>query len=204
MFESPFVHARPLQTTNTKGNDSSSSYLSRRGFLKVAACGTALLAGSPALAATALTTERVLSLYNPNTTEALRLVYWIPGEGYIRESLQELSQTLRDHRNDQVKLFDPHLLDQLYALQLQLDYRKPVHVISGYRSPETNAMLRRRSRAVARESYHMKARAMDLRMPGRNVSDMRKAAMALNAGGVGYYPRSRFIHLDTGDVRSWG
>lgn len=176
----------------------------RRGFLKFTACGTALLGGSPLLAKAALDQERVVSIYNPNTTEALRLVYWIPGEGYIQEALQEFSYTMRDHRNDDVIRFDPHLLDQIYALSLQLNYRKPVHLLSGYRSPQTNAMLRRQSKRVARDSYHTKGQASDVRMPGLNVGDLHRAAVMLKAGGVGYYPRQRFIHVDTGDVRYWG
>lgn len=179
--------------------------VSRRGFLRMTAgaLGAGVFAAQPALASVVVRRERALSIYSPNTGETIRVVYWIPGEGYIRESLVELSRTLRDHRNDQVKIFDPHLLDQLYALQLQLEFRDPVHVISGYRSPETNAMLRRQNRRVARDSYHTRAQAMDIRMPGRNVADLHRAAVGLNAGGVGYYPRNRFIHIDTGDVRRW-
>ncbi|HXG28435.1 MAG TPA: DUF882 domain-containing protein [Nevskiales bacterium] len=185
-------------------DDTHTPCLKRRGFLKLAACTLGVFAATPTLAKAAVSKERVLSLYNPNTGETMRLVYWIPGEGYVRESLKELSWTLRDHRNDQVKLFDPHVLDQLFAINLRMDYAKPVHVICGYRSPQTNAMLRRQNRGVAKESYHTKAKALDIRMPGRNVSDLHRAALSLQAGGVGYYPRGNFIHIDTGAVRRWG
>ena len=86
---------------------------------------------------------------------------------------------------------------------MQLHYRKPMHILSGYRSPATHAMLRRHNRGVAKDSYHLYGKAADIRMPGRSSSEIRRAAMSLQAGGVGYYPRSRFVHVDTGPVRTW-
>ena len=161
-----------------------------------------LVVCSPALALSTQR-ERLLSFYNKHTGETVRAAYWVPREGYIDQSLREISFILRDHRNDKVKLIDPKLLDQMYALQLQLNPHQPIHVISGYRSPETNAMLRRRSRRVAKDSLHMRGMAVDIRMPDRRISELYRTARALQAGGVGYYPRSNFVHLDTGSVRTW-
>jgi len=96
------------------------------------------------------------------------------------------------------------VLDQLYALQLQMGLWTPVNVISGYRSPTTNGALCERSRGVARNSFHMQAMALDIRLPGGRVSDLYRAARALGAGGVGYYPSSNFVHIDSGPVRYWG
>jgi uncharacterized protein YcbK (DUF882 family) len=184
--------------------DEDAPCLRRRGFLKMAALAVAGLTVSPAFARTMTTKERYVSLFNPKTGEGLRLVYWAPSDGYLRQSIKEISWALRDYHNDRVKAFDPTLMDVLYALQVQLNVREPVHVISGYRSPATNAMLRRRSKRVAKNSLHMAAKAVDIRVPGRSVADVRRAAWSLQAGGVGYYPRSGFVHVDTGEIRRWG
>lgn len=182
----------------------------RRDLLKVT---TGILAGSallglfgmqPALAKQAVTKERELRLYAPALGETTRIIYWVPGEGYIRESLDEVSWALRDRRTNTARLYDPHVLDQLYALRLQLAYGKPTHALSGYRSPQTNSMLRRQQRGVAKDSFHMKGKAIDIRMPGVSTSNIRRAALSLKAGGVGYYSRSNFVHIDSGQVRSWG
>lgn len=147
--------------------------------------------------------DRVLSLYAPGTGESVREVFWTPNTGYLPQSIKEISWALRDHHNDEFRLFDPRALDILYAMQLMLQ-RPETHIISGYRSPETNALLREESRGVAKNSFHMQARALDVRMPGFGVGQMRMAALSLRAGGVGYYPRSNFVHIDSGPVRSWG
>lgn len=175
---------------------------SRRGFLKWAAGGIGVLALAPGLARTAVLRERYLLFHNPNTGESVRQVYWTPRDGYIREAVNTISWALRDHHNDQVRQFDSNVLDQLYALQLQLGLGQPVNVISGYRSPSTNWMLCEGSRRVARRSYHMQAMALDIRVPGGRVSDLYRAARSLGAG-VGYYPRSNFVHIDSGPVRYW-
>ena len=182
-------------------DDSSAPHLGRRRFLQLSAAGLGILATGPALA---LNKERCLSLYCAHTGETLRLVYWTPTEGYLSESIQEISYTLRDHRNDLVKRIDTKLLDALYTLQLKLEAHRPTLVLSGYRSPQTNAMLRRQSRGVAKDSYHMYGKAVDIRMPGRDFNDLHRAAVSLQAGGVGRYRRSQFVHLDTGPVRHWG
>ena len=98
---------------------------------------------------------------------------------------------------------DPYLLDLVHGLRLTMEYDGPVHVVSGYRSPRTNAMLAQRSGKVAKNSYHVKGMAIDLRLPGRQLEDLRDTAMRLAGGGVGFYPESEFVHMDTGPVRAW-
>ena len=193
-----------LQPGNTvHDNEEKRPDSGRRGFLKWAAGGVGALALAPDLLKAAILRERYLLFHNPNTGESFSQVYWTPRDGYIREAINTISWTLRDHHNDQVKLFDPSVLDQLYALQLQLGLGRPVNVISGYRSPSTNWMLCERSRGVARNSFHMQAMALDIRVPGGRVSDLYRAARGLGAGGVGYYPRANFVHIDSGPVRYW-
>ncbi|MBK7540596.1 MAG: DUF882 domain-containing protein [Candidatus Competibacteraceae bacterium] len=177
--------------------------LNRRSFLKWAAGGIGALAIAPDLLQAAILSERYLIFYNPNTGENIRQVYWTPRDGYIRDSIGQISWALRDHHNDQVRQFDAGVLDQLYALQLQIGSGSPIHVISGYRSPSTNRMLAEGSSRVARNSYHIQAMALDVRTPGGRISDLYRAARSLGAGGVGYYPRSNFIHIDSGPVRYW-
>ncbi len=184
--------------------EKTSSAPTRRGFLKWAAGSFGAVALAPDLLKAAVARERYLFFHNPNTNETVRRVYWTPREGYVRESISEISWALRDYHNDQVKTFDPSVLDQLYALQVQMGLWKPVNVISGYRSPTTNGALSNRSRGVARNSFHMQAMAMDVRLPDGRVSDLYRAACSLGAGGVGYYPGSNFVHIDSGPVRYWG
>ena len=179
------------------------SATNRRGFLKLAAGGLGALAWGPEILHAAVRRERYLAFYNPNTGETIRQVYWTPRDGYIRESIKTISWGLRDHHNNQVKAFDVNVLDQLYALQLQLGTRAPVHVISAYRSPMTNGALHERYRGVARNSYHIQAMALDIRLSGGGIADLYRAARGLGAGGVGYYPRSNFVHIDSCPVRYW-
>jgi uncharacterized protein YcbK (DUF882 family) len=175
---------------------------SRRGFLKLMAGGIGL-ALAPDLLKAAILRERYLFFHNPNTDETVRRVYWTPRDGYVREAIGEISRGLRDHHNNQVKMFDPNVLDQLFAMQLQLGLGRPIHVISAYRSPATNQVMCERSRGVARNSYHVQAMALDIRVPGGRIWDVRQAAIALGSGGVGYYPGSNFVHIDSGPVRYW-
>ena len=184
--------------------EESIAHLDRRRFLQLGTAALAGLAIAPQLALADSNSERCLTIYMPHTGETMRSIYWAPGEGYIKESIQELSHLLRDRHNDKVIDVDPSLIDQLYALKLQLQPRQPIHVLSGYRSPETNARLRRRSRGVAKNSLHMRGMAADIRMPDRDLRQVHKAALALKAGGVGRYRRSNFVHLDSGPVRRWG
>jgi uncharacterized protein YcbK (DUF882 family) len=143
-----------------------------------------------------------LALYNPHTGEALRTVYWFRGK-YLVDALQDFAYLLRDYRANEVKPIDPELLDLLYALQTRLETKAPFYVMSGYRSPSTNAMLRRASSRVARRSLHIEGQAVDISVPGRQAAEVRRAAAALQVGGVGYYPTANFVHVDTGRVRYW-
>ncbi|MDF1586155.1 DUF882 domain-containing protein [Marinimicrococcus flavescens] len=146
--------------------------------------------------------ERRVALHHVQTGETVRTVYFAQGR-YLEEGLREISRVLRDWRTDEVIGYDPRLLDMLSLLQRRLAPAGPVEVVSGYRSPATNAMLRRRYKGVARNSLHMEGKAIDLRFPGCPLDRLHEAALALEAGGVGYYPAADFLHLDSGPVRSW-
>ncbi|MEK7752072.1 MAG: DUF882 domain-containing protein [Acidobacteriota bacterium] len=146
--------------------------------------------------------ERKLRFYNTHTGEQLNTTYWAQG-AYQSEGLREIYHVLRDHRSGDVSSIDVKLLDLLYLLSASLHTSERFHVISGYRSPATNAMLSRKGGGVAKHSLHMDGLAIDICMPGRNLADVRRAAVALNGGGVGYYPASDFVHVDVGRVRTW-
>lgn len=181
--------------------------MTRRELLKSLGYAGLLLIENPLSYASLLTSEdlrggaRYLNLYALNTGESLRTVYWMEGE-YLKSSLREIDYLLRDHRNGQVHPIDVKLLDLLYVIT-KLSGRDRIVVISGYRSPETNERLHRRGRGVARESYHTKGMAVDIKVEGMSLHTLRDIALSLRAGGVGYYPRSGFVHLDTGEFRYW-
>jgi len=144
----------------------------------------------------------MLSLYNRHTGEQHRGVYWLDGK-YQKEALQDFSHLLRDHRQNITAPMDKRVFDILFQLQNRLDIDKTIHVISGYRSPKTNAMLASKSHGVAKKSLHMKGMAIDIAIPGVSLSKVRDAAYALKLGGVGFYPDSGFVHVDCGPVRHW-
>jgi uncharacterized protein YcbK (DUF882 family) len=146
--------------------------------------------------------QRSLLLHHLHTGETLNSVYFADGR-YLPEGLRAITHHLRDWRVDRARPVDPELLDLLWALRQRLGSTAPVQVVCGYRSPETNAMLRRASYGVARNSLHMRGMAIDLRVPGCSLHNLRRAAMSLRRGGVGYYPASGFVHVDTGSVRYW-
>lgn len=146
--------------------------------------------------------EKTLTFYNPHTGENLQTTYCIEGT-YLSEGLAEVNQIFRDHRTDEIRSIDPALLDLLFAIQRRLEARHPFHIVSGYRSPATNCMLRRRHKGVARHSLHMQGKAVDIHLPGHKLTALRRIAVALRMGGVGYYPRSHFVHVDTGESRYW-
>ncbi len=146
---------------------------------------------------------RRLRMNSPRTGERIDMIYWIEGD-YIRDALTEINYFMRDWRTDGVKTIDARTIDILTAAHNLLDVTEPYILISGYRSPETNAMLRRRSSGVAKNSRHLKGEAADVRLGSRSVSQMYRAAMACHGGGVGKYTGSNFVHMDCGPVRSWG
>ena len=146
--------------------------------------------------------ERSLSFHNLHTGESLKTVYWQQGD-YLPSSLADINRVLRDHRTGERHDIDPGLLDLLCDLRLRLDTRESLQIISGYRSPSTNAMLHANSDGVATRSLHLDGKAVDIRIRGRALSLLRKTALAMKGGGVGYYPSSDFVHVDVGRVRSW-
>jgi uncharacterized protein YcbK (DUF882 family) len=186
--------------------------LSRRNFLGIgaAAVGGALLparAVEAAARAGAVSTarDRTLSFFHTHTSERLMTTYCCAGE-YVSKELTDINHLLRDFRVNEIKPIDPRLLDLLYELQTRLGTDQPFHVISGYRTPQTNASLHERGGAqsgVATHSLHMDGKAIDIRVPGIKLEHLRDSAKALRVGGVGYYPASNFVHVDTGRVRYW-
>lgn len=179
--------------------------ISRRSFIRAGAVSTAaiLLPGPVMAAARSLSpTERSLAFYNTHTGERFKSVYWAWGE-YIPESLTGIDRILCDHRTGEVKPIDRRLLDLLFALKRKLGSENEFHVISGYRSPASNTLLNKNSSGVAKKSFHLQGKAIDISLPGSDLSKLRTAALSLQAGGVGYYPDSNFVHLDVGPFRQW-
>ena len=146
--------------------------------------------------------ERKLNLHNTHTGESASVVYWAEGK-YLTAGKQEIDEILRDHRTDEIYPIDTNLLDLLYLLRADVQGKRAFEIISGYRSPATNAGLRKNSTGVAKRSYHMQGKAIDIRLPGCDLKKLHTAAMVMRAGGVGYYPGSDFIHVDVGPYRSW-
>ena len=180
--------------------------MSRRAFIGGMAIG--LTAASPAFASAAAILKgagefRALNLINSHTSERLNCVYWIDGH-YVPEAMEAFNYFLRDWRENKIKPIDRRTLDIMAATQSLLDCSEPFHVISGYRTARTNAMLRGRSSRVATNSYHIQAMACDLSLRSRDVFQVAAAAKSLGAGGVGKYTRSQFTHVDCGPVREWG
>jgi uncharacterized protein YcbK (DUF882 family) len=159
---------------------------------------------SPAFAAIdmLLSPRGRLALYHTHTEESLETIYFVNGE-YSQQALEDINYILRDHRSGEIKAIDTGLLDLLYAISSKLQTPCPFHIISGYRSKVTNALLRRRSGGVARRSLHLEGKAADIRVPGCDLALLRRVAVDLKSGGVGYYPRPDFVHVDVGRVRYW-
>jgi uncharacterized protein YcbK (DUF882 family) len=146
---------------------------------------------------------RGLALFNTHTREKIELVY-ASGQRYFPRALGGLNHFLRDHYTGEVGLMDPEVFDLLYRVQQALGSKGSFEVISGYRCEATNRNLRQaRGGGVSDKSLHMEGRAIDVRLPGVPLSELHEAALSLRAGGVGFYPRGQFVHLDTGRVRSW-
>lgn len=182
----------------------SSPHLSRRHFLGGLAAfgGTLALSPARALAGLAGGGERVLSFLHTHTGERLSLPYWADG-AYLPQSLARVETFLRDFRSGEQHPIDPLLLDQLHALRLSTGASAPFQIISGYRSPSTNAAMRAAGGGQARHSLHMQGRAVDIRLADVRSSVLQGAALELQLGGVGYYAAEDFVHVDTGPVRRW-
>jgi uncharacterized protein YcbK (DUF882 family) len=174
----------------------------RRRFIQALLGTTATLATPSLWASVHRAPERSLAFKNLHTGESLRTTFWAEGR-YLSDELKAVNHVLRDHRSGDVHPMDPKLLDLLYALQQSVAVKGSFHVISGYRSPASNQKLRSKSGGVAKKSLHMQGKAIDIRLPGCQLRHLRDAALQLQAGGVGYYAKSDFIHVDTGRVRRW-
>lgn len=146
---------------------------------------------------------RRIRMTSPRTGEKIDTIYWIEGS-YIKDAVEEISKFMRDWRHDEVKPIDTRTIDILAASHNLMDTSEPYTMLSGYRSSATNAMLRRRSHNVAKNSRHIIGQAADLRLSSRSVAQMTRAAQSCRAGGVGTYTRSNFVHMDCGPIRHWG
>ncbi|NUB43125.1 DUF882 domain-containing protein [Fertoebacter nigrum] len=182
------------------------SGLTRRGLLGAFAA-TALIAAPTYSNAFGLLKGagdiRRVRMYSGRTGESIDTIYWIEGD-YIPEAIKEINHFMRDWRSGETTKIDPRTVDIMAASHRLMDVSEPYMMLSGYRSPGTNAMLRSKSGGVAKHSLHMVGQAADLRLKSRSVGQMAKAAEACASGGVGRYSRSNFVHMDCGPVRSWG
>jgi len=186
--------------------DTSSPSITRRALLGAFAATTITAAPTYANAAGFLRGAgdiRRIRMANPRNGETLNTIYWIEGD-YLRDAVREISVFMRDWREDAVKDIDTRTIDILSASHNLLEVDEPYLLLSGYRTPATNAMLRRRSGGVAKKSRHLKGQAADVRLTSRSVNQMYRAAVACHGGGVGRYTGSDFVHMDCGPVRSWG
>jgi len=183
---------------------SSQPALSRRSFLLTS---TQLVLGlglvsAPSLACAKAMDRRSLSFFHTRTQQELRVTY-AAGKTYDRKALTQINQFLRDYQTGQVHVIDPRLLDILWAVQGEMGSKGVYEVISGYRSPRTNRSLRKGHPGVASHSLHMKGKAVDIRFSGANLSQIYQCALAMHSGGVGFYPNDGFVHLDSGQFRTW-
>jgi uncharacterized protein YcbK (DUF882 family) len=179
--------------------------LKRRAFIKLGIASTAAcLVPGGALAAidNLIAPSRRLSFYNLHTNERLNVCYYRQG-AYCPDALSKINIILRDHRTGEIQPIDLRLLDLLYAISREIDRQSPFYVISGYRSPKSNTRLRRKSKGVASRSLHMQGKAIDVRLPDYDTAKLKNAVAAMKVGGVGYYPKPNFVHIDTGRVRFW-
>lgn len=180
--------------------------ISRRGLLRAFAATAVTAAPTYSMAAGFLRGGgdiRRLNMYSGRTGEKMSMIYWIDGE-YIGDAIQEVNHFFRDWRNGATHQIDTRTLDIMAATHNLLDTSEPYTLVSGYRSPQTNAMLRSRSSGVARNSLHIRGMAADLQLRSRSVSQFARAAMSCRGGGVGRYSGSNFVHVDCGQVRTWG
>lgn len=185
--------------------DDSDIVLSRRSFIKQVACGALLTAASPGIAHAAkgrFPAHKTLDFEHTHTGEKLKLTYF-EKDHYIKGALKEINHLLRDFRTGDIYPIDVDLLDQLHDLKMIVGSKRPFEIISGYRSAYTNNRLHDETSGVAQNSLHIQGRAIDIRIEGIDSQYIRRAALAMRRGGVGYYPESDFVHLDTGKFRFW-
>ncbi|MCG8356547.1 MAG: DUF882 domain-containing protein [Kiloniellales bacterium] len=175
--------------------------LSRRRLLTSGAFAACATLAAPAIARLR-DHEKRLEILNLHTGESLSAVIWAEGAA-IPEELERVNRVMRDHRTGEVTAIDPALLLDLHGLRDKVGSGKPYHLISGYRSAQTNARLLASTDGVAENSFHVRGQAADVRLPGTDLLRLRRAARSMKSGGVGYYPLSDFLHLDTGPLRFW-
>ena len=189
-----------------KNNSTAETYhADRRGFLRHGLLFSAALGfwlPTLAQAATAAAKGREMSFLNHHTGEKFKGEYWYAGK-YLPDAFAEIKTIMRDHRTNEKFPIDPRLIDILYVLKKRTGNINPFGIFSGYRSPNTNAMLRRNGEGVARGSLHMQGQAIDINQNGTRLQGLRRMAIELKSGGVGFYPSSDFVHIDTGRVRTW-
>ncbi len=182
--------------------------MNRRSFLALgakAAVGLCLAQAAPAWAkipSSLPAKPRILSFYHTHTRDRLDITYATAGD-YDMEALAKINTYLRDFRTSEVHPIDPAILDILWTIQQKMCCNSTYEIISGYRSPKTNQQLRKKSGGVAKRSLHMKGQAIDVRITGKKTKTVRDCAISLKSGGVGYYAKSNFVHIDTGRVRTW-
>lgn len=190
---------------DNKDNNTTPLGISRRWLIKLGlltAASCLIPCKAFASAADLFLNERSLCLHNLHTEDKIEAVYWRDGK-YIPEVLNNINILFRDHYTEKVKIIDKKLLDLLFDIQAKLKSKEPLQIVSAYRSPETNKLLRKKSKGVARKSLHVLGKAVDFRIPGYDLTDVWSAAAELQAGGVGYYAKSNFVHVDVGEVRYW-
>ena len=149
-----------------------------------------------------ISSQKELFFYNVYTHEDLKTVYWKDGM-FLPDALARINHIFRDIRTGKEREININLLDLLFEVKEQIKSNEPYHIISGYRTPKSNAILSKRKKGVAKNSLHMYGKAADISMPGYSLSGIRRVAMKMKAGGIGYYPRSKFLHIDVGEVRYW-
>ena len=198
------ISTDPVDATTSLPTSTTPS-LTRRSFFAFAAgaCSLLLINRTASAAPQSLLPVRRLHINHPFAGESFRDVYFANG-AYIPEAMKQIQRMLRDHNDNSLHQIDPALVDLMHRMQQKLGTREPLSIVSGYRSPHTNAKARRSDRKVARNSFHMQGKAVDIRVSGFNLAQLRRAAMGLQAGGVGSYRGRNFLHMDVGPVRTWG
>ncbi|MBC8412447.1 DUF882 domain-containing protein [bacterium] len=192
-----------MKSANTEKTE-----LDRRGFIRLGLIAAASAIISPHEAVASLGTKKAaagardLLIHNLHTEEHIHTTYYRDGR-YLKDSMGQLNHIFRDHYNGRVRRIDPRLMDLLFAIKQRLGADQPFELISGYRSPKTNENLRSKNKKVAKKSMHVYGKAADIRLPGVSLKDLRRAAYEIQGGGVGYYPKSNFVHVDVGRVRFW-
>ncbi|MBT8371842.1 MAG: DUF882 domain-containing protein [Deltaproteobacteria bacterium] len=177
----------------------------RRKFIKLL-CTTGITIYLPSILFAAPTNNehkaRLLRLFHPDSKESLTTTYWVDGK-YLNRALSDIDDIMRDHHTGEVRQIDTKLLDLMYRINLELGTNEPYHILSAYRCPETTALLKKQGLAVSDKSLHQEGKAVDIRLTKVQTSSLRRAAYRLKMGGVGYYPKLNFIHIDVGSIRYW-